>query len=137
MKIKHEPMFDVDKIAKTYSERDGVPVKYVMTSELPDRDTPMDIFYSDAPHPGFGNRYFGIFSAHGGGTYITSADAIEGCIIVTVKDDNGKCQYSAYRHDYKSFNNGNMIDGGRGYARYSGETFRFEVTDGELVEVVK
>jgi hypothetical protein len=136
MKIKHEPMFDIEKVEKMYSEKDGVPVKYVMTSELPNIDTPMDIFYRDTPHPEFGNRYFGIFSARGGNTYIISADAIDGCLIVTVKDDNGKCQYSAYRHDYKSFNNGNMIDGGRGYARYNCQTFVFKVTDGELIEVV-
>ena len=135
MKIKHEPMFDVEKVEKMYSEKDGVPVKYVMTSELPNRETPMDIFYRDTPHPEFGNRYFGIFSANGGSTYITNADAIEGCFITTVKDDNGKCQYSAYRHDCKSFNNGNMIDGGRAYTRSNCQTFRFEVTDGELVEV--
>ena len=135
MNIKHEPMFDIEKVEKMYSEKDGVPVKYVMTSELPSRDTPMDIFYRDTPHPEFGNRYFGIFSVNGGSTYITNADAIEGSLIVTVKDDNGKCQYSSCRHDYKWFSNGSMIDGGRGCSRYSGKTFKFKVTDGELIEV--
>lgn len=137
MKIKHEPMFDPKKVEKMYSEKDGVPVKYVMTSELPERNQVMDIFYRETPHPEFGNRYFGIFSANGGSTFITNADTIEGCIIVTVKDDNGKCQYSAYSHDYKSFNNGNMIDGGRAYTRCSRQTIGFKVNDGELVKVEK
>jgi hypothetical protein len=134
MKIKHEPMFDTEKVEKMYSEKDGVPVKYVMTSELPNFDTPMDIFYRDTPHPEFGNRYFGIFSSSGGSTYIIRADAIEGCLITMVKDDSGKCRYSSSRHNYRSFNNGNMIDGGRGCVRYSGETFTFKVINGNLIE---
>jgi hypothetical protein len=32
MEIKHEPLFDTAKVEKLYSEKDGVPVKYVCTS---------------------------------------------------------------------------------------------------------
>jgi hypothetical protein len=99
--IYHEPMFDTEKIEKMYSEKDGVPVKYVMTSELPNIDKPMDIFYRDTPHPDFGNRYFGIFSANGGSTYITNADAIEGCL--------GYVRYSGETFTFKVIN-GNLVE---------------------------
>jgi hypothetical protein len=56
--IKHEPQFDTDKICKIYSEKDGVPIKYVCTSALGDEAQAMDIFYRDTPHPKFGNKYF-------------------------------------------------------------------------------
>tara|TARA_R110000782_G_scaffold247109_1_gene333811 strand:+ start:31 stop:135 length:105 start_codon:yes stop_codon:yes gene_type:complete len=31
MNIQHDPIFDTAKVEKIYSEKDGVPVKYVCT----------------------------------------------------------------------------------------------------------
>ena len=132
MKIKHKPMFDIEKVEKTYSEKDGVAVKYVMTSELPNMYKAVDIFYRETPHPEFGNRYFGIFEGAYELTYIINADAIDGVNVHAVEDDNGELQYSATRHDYKWFSNGSMIDGGRGCPRYSGKVHLLQVINGEL-----
>jgi hypothetical protein len=50
-----------------------------------------------------------------------------------VEDDDGNMQYSQYRHDFKSFNNGNIIDGGRSYIRHSGKVDVYTVKDGEMI----
>ena len=136
MNIKHKSLVkDTDAVAKHYSERDGVPIKYVLTSDVQSSDDPVDIFYRDTPHPQFGNHYFGL-SFRGENAYIRSADKIEGSVICCVEDDEGQLQYSQSHHDYKSFDNGNMIDGGRIYNRYSGNSQYFEVKNGELVVFV-
>jgi hypothetical protein len=49
-----------------------------------------------------------------------------------VENDEGNLEYSFYRHDYKSFKNGNMIDGGRDYIRSSGKVKVFVVRDGVM-----
>ena len=54
--IKHYPITKTNQVAELYSEKDGVDVKYVCTTEL--SDTIADIFYRDTPHPEFGNKYF-------------------------------------------------------------------------------
>tara|TARA_B110000503_G_C7107521_1_gene396594 strand:- start:45 stop:470 length:426 start_codon:yes stop_codon:yes gene_type:complete len=134
--IKHEPLFDTEKVCRLYSEKDGDPVKYVCTSALGDEAQAMDIFYSDTPHPEFGNRYFGIYRNYvmSDGLMITNADRIEKQEFGLVEDDGGNLQYSAHRHDYKQFANGNMIDGGRSYIRSSGcPVYRYVVRDGEMV----
>jgi hypothetical protein len=116
--IKHEPRFDTDKICQHYSEKDGVPVTYVCTSALGDEAQAMDIFYRETPHPEFGNRYFGLYRhVTSGNLMITNADHIEQAEFGLVEDDEGNLQYSAHRHDYKQFKNGNMIDGGRAYIK--------------------
>jgi hypothetical protein len=132
--IKHEPQFDTDKICKHYTEKDGVPVKYVCTSALGHEAQAMDIFYRDTPHPDFGNKYFGIYyHPMSGNLMITNADRIEKQEVGCVEDDDGNLQYSAHRHDYKMFGNGNMIDGGRSYIRSSGcPVYRYVVRDGEM-----
>jgi hypothetical protein len=92
----------------------------------------MDIFYRETPHPQFGNRYFGLY--HNGNLMIANADRIESVEFGLVEDDEDGLQYSAHRHDYKMFENGNMIDGGRSYIRSSGCTvYRYVVRDGEMV----
>ena len=48
---------------------------------------------------------------------ITNADRIEKQEFGLVEDDDDNLQYSAHRHDYKMFENGNMIDGGRSYIK--------------------
>lgn len=135
MNIKHEPLFDVTKIVEIYSKKDGVPVIYVGTTDLKYSDTPMDIFYRETPHPDFGNKYFGIF-VHPitRQTMITDADYIEELDFALCENDAGQLEYSQSHHDYKSFNNGNSIDGGREYARGWGYNF-FKVKDGEFVAV--
>jgi hypothetical protein len=133
MMIKHEPLFDIEKVCKHYSEKDGVPVTYVCTSALGDEAQAMDIFYRETPHPQFGNRYFGLY--HNGNLMIANADRIEQAEFGLVEDDEGNLQYSAHRHDYKMFENGNMIDGGRAYIKSSVcPVYMYVVRDGEMVE---
>lgn len=133
--IKHEPQFDTNKICKHYSEKDGVPVKYVCTSALGNEAQAMDIFYRDTPHPDFGNRYMGLYHhPMSGNLMITNADRIEQAEFGCVEDDDGNLQYSAHRHNYKKFENGNMIDGGRSYIRSSMcSVHMYVVRDGEMV----
>ena len=146
--IKHEPLFDTDKVCELYSEKDGVPVTYVCTSALGDEEQAMDIFYRDTPHPEFGNRYFGLYYVEqiqrnyklaknviSNNLMITNADRIEKQEFGLVEDDDGNLQYSAHRHDYKRFENGNMIDGGRAYIRSSMcEVKHYVVCNGEMME---
>jgi hypothetical protein len=69
-----------------------------------------------------------------GNLMITNADRIEKQEFGLVEDDEDGLQYSAHRHDYKMFENGNMIDGGRSYIRSSGCTvYRYVVRDGGMV----
>lgn len=132
--IKHEPNFNVEKIAKAYTERDGVPVKYVCSSALGSEEFAMDIFYRDTPHPEFGNRYFGVYMCPiRQQTYITNADKIDGQCFDMIRDTSGNYHYSAHRHDYKVID-GSMIDGGRAYTRASGSTYSFILKDGEFSE---
>ena len=137
MMIKHEPLFDTQKICEHYREKDGVPVTYVCTSALGDEAQAMDIFFRETPHPEFGNRYFGLYlNAMSGNIMITNADRIESVEFGLIEDDAGDLQYSAHRHDYKQFNNGNMIDGGRAYIRCAAnEVTHYVVRNGEMVEV--
>jgi len=134
--IKHEPLFDTDKICEHYSQKDGVPITYVCTSALGHEAQAMDIFYRETPHPEFGNRYFGLYRrAFSGDLMITNADRIEQAEFGLVEDDDGNLQYSAHRHDYKQFENGNMIDGGRSYIRSSMcEIKHYVVCNGEMVK---
>ena len=134
--IKHEPLFDTDKICEHYTKKDGVPITYVCTSAPGGEAQAMDIFYRETPHPEFGNRYFGLFhDAFNGNLMITNADKIEQVEFGLIEDDDGNLQYSAHRHDYKSFKNGNMIDGGRAYIRSGTHPVNvYVVRNGEMVE---
>jgi len=136
MNIQHNPIYDRDLIIKHYSEKDGVPIKYVCTSALDNEEFAMDIFYRETPHPEFGNRYFGLYmNRFTEQVMITNADAIEGKEFAMVEDLNGDLVYSQHRHDFRMMKNGNMIDGGRAYVRANGMIHSFEVKDGEFVEV--
>jgi len=132
--IKHEPLFDTDKICEHYAEKDGVPVKYVCTStSIKEGTLASDIFYRDTPHPEFGNRYFGLYRNLMGVLMITNADKVEDFEFGLVEDDDGNLQYSSHRHDYKQFENGNMIDGGRSYIKSSMCPIHMHVVrDGEM-----
>jgi len=133
--IKHEPLLDVVKVCELYTKKDGVPVTYVCTSALDNEAQAMDIFFRETPHPEFGNRYFGLYyQAFSKNLVITNADRIEQASFALIEDDDGNLQYSAHRHDYKRFKNGNMIDGGRAYVK-SGmhPVHSYFVKDGKMV----
>lgn len=134
--IKHEPKLDIEKVIKLYSEKDGVPIKYVCTSDLNGRT--MDIFYRDTPHPEFGNKYFGLFVKRvfmpkiKDKLFITNADDIESKVFGMI-ESNGDYYYSRSRHEPNAVN-GKFIDGGRDYVRSNCPTKSFIVKDGEFME---
>jgi hypothetical protein len=125
--IKHFPITNTDKVCELYSEKDGVPIKHVCTTEF--NNAIADVFYRDTPHPEFGNRYFAILFRDDK-MYIANADQVEDFSFGMVENDEGHLEYSVHRHDYKGFKNGNMIDGGRDYIRSSGKVKVFVVRDG-------
>jgi hypothetical protein len=132
--IKHFPVTNTDKVIEYYSEKDGMPIKYVCTTDFNVSDRPVDIFYRETAHPQFGNKYFGIAPDYEtGGIVIFNADKVEKFTFGMVEDDDGDLQYSQYHHDYKSFNNGNMIDGGRQYVRSSLNSQIYVIRDGQFI----
>jgi len=135
MDINHQPLFQTDKIVSHYTEKDGVSVKYVCTTDLKASDVPVDVFYRATPHPEFGNRYFGLYHDHYRDcVMITNADVVETFEFGMVENDAGKLEYSQSHHDYKLFENGNMIDGGRQYIRSSRSCKVYKIVDGEFVD---
>lgn len=135
MMIKHEPLFEKEKIISHYTEKDGVEIKYVCTSALGSEEFAMDIFYRETPHPEFGNRYFGIYrNPYTDRLMITSADKIEETEFGMIKDDSGDLHYSAHRHDYKVVD-GKMIDGGRAYIKTNTNVIGMRVKNGEFYAV--
>ena len=135
--IKHAPLFDTAKVEKIYSEKDGVPVKYVCTTATNVHATfAADGFYRATPHPEFGNRYFGLYRnpyADSAEIMITNADAVEDFDFAMIKDRDGNYWYSSHRHDCL-FMDGSMIDGGRSYVRSSGLVEYFKIKDGEFIQ---
>jgi hypothetical protein len=132
MKIKHYPLFDVDKITEHYSTKDGVPVQYVCTTDLKASDTPVDVYFRETPHPDFGNRYFGLyFDIVRDCVMITNADIVEELDFGLIESDN-VLYYSQYHHDCKFLENGEMIDGGRKYIRSTVPAKLYKVVDGEM-----
>lgn len=135
MNIRHRPLFDTGKVADLYSQKDGVPVRYVCTTDLSMSDVPADVFYRDTPHPEFGNHYFGLYwHPDSGNLMVTNADHVEDMTFGCVENDQGELEYSASHHDFKQFSNGNMIDGGRQYIRGSGRIVTYKVQHGEFHE---
>ena len=136
MNIKHNPNFNTAEVEKIYTEKDGVEVKYVCTTDLRASDVPVDVFYRPTPHPQFGNHYFGIYHDHfRGHTMITNADIVESFEFGLVSDGND-WHYSESHHDYKKFENGAMIDGGRQYVRSSGPVVLMRILNGKWVKKV-
>jgi hypothetical protein len=135
-RIKHEPIFDIKTVADFYSEKDGVPVKYVCTSAPNTHATyAADIFYRETPHPEFGNRYFGLYNNHMDQIMITNADMIEDLEFAMIEDTVGDLHYSAHRHDYKVIGD-KSIDGGRSYVRTNTDDLHFfKVKDGEFYAI--
>jgi len=135
--IKNAPILDVEKVAKLYSEKDGVPVKYVCTSAIRESaEWAADVFYRETPHPEFGNRYFALYNDPiSGHLMITNADKIEDFNFAMIKDKDDNFWYSSHRHDCL-FIDGGMIDGGRSYVRTNGcETHLMKIKSGEFVNV--
>lgn len=131
MNIQHNPLFDTEKVAQIYSEKDAVEVKYVCTTDLIASDVPVDVFYRASPHPEFGNRYFGIYHDHfRGHTMITNADIVESFEFGMIEVD-GKYYYSQSHHDYKTVGE-KMIDGGRAYIRSSGGAITMHIKNGNF-----
>jgi len=121
--ISHDPWIkgDISLVEDYYSKKEGVNVRYVCTTELNDSNHAFDVYYRETPHPEFGNRYFGLtYNSNTENLYICDADEVENYMFVCVDGDDGYWHYSQYRHDFRSFENGNMIDGGRSYTRLSG-----------------
>jgi len=138
MQIKHYPITNIALAEKLYSEKDGVPVKHVCTTEFTNDVSALggnpiiaDVFYRSTPHPVFGNRYFALLF-RGEKLYVANADRVEDLTFGMVENDEGNLEYSQSRHDYKRFDNGNMIDGGRDYIRSSGKVKVFVVRDGVM-----
>lgn len=126
--IKHHPKLNTEKVCALYSEKDGVPVKYVCTTALGGGVRTVDVFYRPTPHPEFGNRYFGLYRTTDGQLMITNADVVESLEFGMIQADNGEWHYSQHRHDYVEVD-GKVIDGGRAYMRGNGfEAWR--VVDG-------
>jgi hypothetical protein len=133
MNVQHYPLFDTAKVAAHYTEKDGVEVTYICTSDLSASDVPFDIFYRATPHPEFGNRYFGLYiSPRSGNLMITGADKIEEFEFGMI-DVDGKYYYSQSHHDYKVVGE-KMIDGGREYIRCSGSVDVFKIQNGKFVK---
>jgi hypothetical protein len=139
MNINHSPLFDTAKIEAHYSEKDGVPVKYVCTSATNEHAAnAADIFYRAEPHPEFGNRYFGLYHDHmRGHMMITNADMIETLEFGMIEGPEG-WEYSQHRHDYRTVGDC-AVDGGRSYFKRVGNlsvTCKFmKVVNGEFVDV--
>lgn len=131
MNIQHEPLCDTAKVAQIYSEKDGVDVNYVCTTDLNASDVPVDVFYRATPHPQFGNRYFGIYYDNMRDcTMITNADVVESLEFGMIEVD-GKYYYSQTHHDYKTVGD-KMIDGGRAYIRSSGGAITTHIKNGKF-----
>ena len=141
MKIKHAPLFDTKKVEELYSEKDGVPISYVCTTDLNASDNPVDIFYRETPHPEFGNRYFALFFRSTGPKeeqrqlLITGADQVENYDFGMIQDAEGEWWYSQSHHDCLMID-GKMIDGGRVYVRGNGIEI-FKIRDGKFVTLAE
>ena len=134
MNIQHESLFDTAEVEKIYTEKDGVEVKYVCTTDLNASDVPVDVFYRATPHPQFGNHYFGLYYDHvRAHMMITNADIVESLEFGMIHYD-GKYYYSQSHHDYKVVGD-KMIDGGRAYVRSSGSTTNMRIADGKFYAV--
>ena len=140
--VRHRPALNVKEAAKLYSEKDGVPIKYVCTSAIDNGTSSMDIFYRETPHPEFGNRYFGLYFRflldNTNQLMITNADKVEELKFEMV-EVNGQWHYSQDRHDFHTVGDVS-IDGGRAYLKMVGNLFHpvktFRVKNGEFIEEI-
>lgn len=143
MDIHHRPQFDTSKVIEHYSNKDGVDIKYVCSTEITADDVVIDVYYRETPHPEFGNKYFGLYrSPHSGHLMITNADKIEEMTIEAIMPEGfDQWHYSQCRHDYYTVGNV-AIDGGRAYTKLVGDMSNlqrntFSIKDGEMVTLNK
>jgi hypothetical protein len=146
---------DIEKTIEVYSDKEGVDIKYVCTTEFPDQGIELaDVFYRETPHPEFGNRYFGLYYMYyqykipeevntnaidfnqkltelNPVLLIFNAGDIEDMNFAMIQDSKGKYHYSAYRHHYNQVDN-KFVDGGRGYTRTNTSVKVFHVVNGEF-----
>lgn len=130
--IRHNPILPTHVVESHYTQLNLTPTTYVCTTSLSKVDKPVDIFYQATPHPEYGNSYFGLYYVNEK-TYICNADEVESLFFACVLNDDNEYEYSQFRHDYRFFENGNMIDGGRDYVRSTGPTKTFQVRKGKMV----
>lgn len=130
--FNHRPNFNTEAVCSLYSEKDGVPIKYVCTTAKGGENFAYDIFYRDTPHPEFGNHYFGLTKFLDGRIFISNADWVEDHEFI-VAPYGGSYVYSQHRHDFTKVDGG-FLDGGRAYDRIVGdvETKVAVVRNGEM-----
>lgn len=136
--IHHRPIMSIHAVEQFYSDKDGVPVKYVCTTAVQSEGViASDVFFRETPHPTFGNRYFHLYrSPMVDHLMIGNADPVEELEFTMVEGTKG-WEYSQHRHDFFHVDgSGVAIDGGRAYFRRLGPrvpTKTFVVRDGEMV----
>lgn len=136
MNINHNSMLDVEHVALVHTEKEGVDVKYVCTTDLGGMsDRPLDVFFRATPHPHHGNKYFGISRNEFGELVICNADIIESYDFGMILDSKGVWHYSRSHHDYVEIED-KIIDGGRAYIRGTGFDI-FKLVDGEFLDMIE
>lgn len=108
--------------------------RYVGQYDLPNREGPFLVFWTDNPDRSLGHdNYFGLFiHPFNGSVYITSAAAIREAVYNATQLADGSFICSRYHHDYQTGPDGEMIDGGLAYVRCGGKgpTHEMRVIDG-------
>lgn len=137
LNIIHQPNLSTEKVIAHYTEKDGVPIKYVCTTSPGMGNVAGDIFYRDTPHPEFGNHYFSLYTDYNGRLMISGADIVETLDFDMIEVD-GELHYSQHRHHFNSVK-GIAIDGGRAYTKLVGDVsnaivHRLRIKDGEFVK---
>ena len=136
--INHRPFLDVEKVIDHYSEKDGVPIKYICTTALDTGIKEVDIFYRNTPHPEFDNKYFGLFYSYEDPKVLSiiNADRVEDLKFEMVWVNN-QWHYSKHRWDFYTVGDVS-IDGGRAYLKRVGNLSHpvktFRVKNGEFIE---
>lgn len=118
----------IDVAEKMYNAR------YVGQYDLPNREGPFLVFWTDNPNRALGHdNYFGLFRHPlTDQVYITSAASIREATYSAMQLKDGSFICSRYRHDYQTGPDGEMIDGGLAYIRCAGNgaPYTMKVVDG-------
>lgn len=119
MKIINECSFLTDDNIKKIEEHYNT--KYICETSIKGKNgnwvnMPVALFYSEVAHPQ-GSNYSALYFNHNKELFITDGiSALEPFTGLLVGEN---VIYSAFRHDYRTFNE-SFIDGGRDYVRYNG-----------------
>jgi hypothetical protein len=134
--IIHHPVFETKLISDYYTEKDGVVVLYVCTTELGPDNIPVDIFYRRKKAKGIESRYFGLFySDQGEAMILEDAARITELEIPMVKDDDGNYRYSRQESERLDFANGNFVAGGRKVSYYGPKGILTKAIKGKMIQV--